>query len=257
MDKKTKKSSLNNRNTISYKEIGIAILCFISIGVFVLASFLAPYYLDFYGPESVAGFSGAKELVTNYEYEDFYYFLSLTFGLALVIIAFIQLGGLLRSVQQVKDNINAEFLLKIDERWGDAESLAAREIIHKFYLRHELEDGRSNNESYSDLCEKVGGDILNLRWDIERTNDFIFILNFLDLMETIGYLFSKGYMDVENIEDLCGYSVAFNYKIFEKYIQSKRERYGQNIDNFDKEKKYYYYFEELYRALKPPFNKNK
>ena len=199
------------------------------IGIVLTALFLIPHCLGFFGQESTA--KGGAIIV---EYQVFYYYLSLAFTLLLISIAYIQLKG-------VKKNIRAKFLLEIDWRWGNRENLEARKIIHKMLRDAEIRHGKLSDETREKITSDIGEQILALReshkeFDCEQ---FIYLLNFIDFMETIGYLHKSEYVDLKDLEELCGHSLKFNYEIFKKYIDNRNERHGN----------FYEYFTELYEMI--------
>lgn len=64
---------------------------------------------------------------------------------------------------------------------------------------------------------------LNKSKNSDEQRKFIYLLNLLDFMETIGHLHYKGLLPMNDIRDLCGFSVKFNYQIFEQYIDDRKK----------------------------------
>lgn len=152
----------------------------------------------------------------------------------LTVIAWLKFGGF---HMQNQTNI----LLQIDERWGNPEIIKARIIIHEIYLQVKknnrnllVELGRHCRDS--SIQNSIGEKIIELSNTKKKEVDFIYLLNFLDFMETIGYIESIGQITVDELEALCGESLMFNYKIFKPYIQDKRSRHQNDefYENFDK-----------------------
>jgi len=84
----------------------------------------------------------------------------------------------------------ADFLLRIDDRFGSREIIRARKIIHEFYCETNQENIRVethiNNisEKIKEICE-----------DKDKAEDFVYLLNFLDFLETISYFCHKDYIE--------------------------------------------------------------
>jgi hypothetical protein len=70
---------------------------------------------------------------------------------------------------------------------------------------------------------------------------FIILLNYLDFMETIGYLSKSEYVSINDLNELCGFTIKFNYEIFRLYIEDKRRRHNK--------KEFYSSFTELYQQM--------
>jgi hypothetical protein len=150
----------------------------------------------------------------------------------LVIVAWVQL-------QKIKEAARADFLLRVDDRYGGELTVEARTIIHIFYrdadklcekkelitedarIRHIQskikELGQSKNE---DDCKK-----------------FVCLLNFLDFLETIAYFCNHEHLAKEDINELLGGTLTFHYKVFESWICYRRCKY--------KDEKYYIELEKL------------
>lgn len=128
----------------------------------------------------------------------------------------------------------------MDERWSSQEIIEARIIIHNLYVAAKLK--MDDNQKL--INKKIGEDIvkLNKSKNSVKQRKFICLLNLLDFMETIGHLCSKNLLSTEEVRDLCGFSMKFNYQIFERYIRERRKRH--------KVPKLYQDFENLYNKLK-------
>jgi len=130
-------------------------------------------------------------------------------------------------VSKISENTQAEFLLKIDERWTSSEILKAREIIHGLYLTV-YKDEQGRKKPMEEVYEILGQKIKGMAENQQEKSDFIYMLNFLDFMETIGYLCEKNHITWNSLDALCGESLVFNYyKIFAPYICAERDKYGK------------------------------
>jgi hypothetical protein len=103
--------------------------------------FLVPKYFDFYSID--------RHKTPIAEYQSFYYLLSLAFTTLVAAVALLQLSSL-------KRNSRANFLLNIDERWGNKENIAARELIHCMYLEAEKKHLPSNNKNLTLIIDDIG-----------------------------------------------------------------------------------------------------
>lgn len=209
---------------ISPRDLVPIFFWFLALIVLVSLLFLIPWFSDFFAKDC-----GANKLG---DYERFYYYLSLIFTGLIIAVALFQLNALNKTIKSARSNLKAEFLLDIDNRWGNAESLKARSIIHGFYVNSEKEFGKTTNENRTLIIDAVAHKILNLRFSSEGNDpeDFICLKNYLDLMETIGYLYFKRHVTKEDLYELCGHSLKFNYEVFRLYIKDKRSRHVN--DNF-------------------------
>lgn len=138
-------------------------------------------------------------------------------------------------------------LLHIDGRWGSSQSIKARAIIHELYLQAE-KDNEKLSETLSPQCRDsaiqhcIGKKIIELGNRKKEEEKFIHLLNFLDFMETIGYMEDKGHVTSEELDALCGEALLFNYYIFQPYIMHKRIKHNNP--------EFYENFEKLYIKLK-------
>lgn len=203
--------------------------------IFISLAFVVPYYFGFYGEDD----AGNKAQIV--QYQTFYYCLSLVFTMVLIAVAYIQLKG-------VRKRMESDFLLEIDRRWGNAESLKARTIIHKMIVKSEETHGMTNSQNFVLIMHDVQGGIIDLRKgkDDKSQEEFMIVLNFLEFMETIGYLAYSDCVSEEALDKLCGHSISFNYMVFKLYIESKSKRHEQND--------FYKHFKALHENLEKKKN---
>lgn len=199
-----------------------------------------------------------KEGESFHEIEAFLYWLTAISGLALAIIAYVK-------ISKFQGLNEAEFLLRIDERWGDSKMVKARQIIHRIYRdiqapadkfqNYEIEYKKIGDvvtalSLYTDSQKNENYRILNERFNEQQKiinklklggDDFIILLNFLDFLETIGFLYKEGHITLEKVNAMCGESLKFHYGVFEGYIKFKQSKHN--------EKSYYTNFKKLYRDI--------
>jgi len=153
----------------------------------------------------------------------------------LAFIAWIKFGGL--------EKINkSQFLMRIDERWASQQILDARIKIHKIYLEVREKPHNKSCQCLPEICFQIGQEIILMSGNETDAKDFINVLNFLDFMETIGFLVEKDYVNHEDLSALVGESLVFNFLIFQPYILHKRAKHNMQY--------FYIHFERLYDKIK-------
>lgn len=155
----------------------------------------------------------------------------LTFILA--CIAWIQLGGINKTGQ-------GDFLLRIDERFGNTEIIKAREIIHFIYAESKKED-KKTEEQHCEFIANYINDLGENYNDIDKMKQYICLLNFLDFLETVSLFGNEGYISIELVNDLMNQSLIFFFTIFKKRIDERRWKY--------KDPSFYIQFEKLVKRL--------
>jgi hypothetical protein len=60
--------------------------------------------------------------------------------------------------------------------------------------------------------------------DEKKVTDFIYLLNFLDFLETIGYLHSEKAISLDGVRELLGNSIIYFYEIFSVYIEYRKRQ---------------------------------
>ncbi len=156
--------------------------------------------------------------------------------LVLAIIAYFKSTAALK---QSKTN----YLLRIDERWSSREIIRAREIIHRINLKAKYPNKQEEEHNNESIKAKMAIDIveLNKKNTPEDIKDFISLLNFIDFLETIGYMYKTQAITLEEIKELLGNSIVYFYDIFRAYIEYRRR---------DKDQMFYCQFENLYLDIK-------
>lgn len=173
------------------------------------------------------------------EYTAIYYVLSVgTFLIGL--IAYIQLRNLIITLE-------VDYLLKIDKHLRSSEIIKTRIIIHDLYLKSQNElikqgINEKHKEWESKLHKQIGNKIKELSISEDDKDKFIYLLNFLDFMETVGYLYTNKHITLNKLDKLFGASLIFNFRIFEPYILHRQKKH--KIGDFYKE------FKQLYLDLK-------
>ncbi len=186
------------------------------------------------------------------EYNAIYYYLLSVGTLFLGLIAYIQLSN-------INESLEIDYLLKINQQLRRKEIIKARTIIHELYLmaQNELQAqgiNIQNKEWKSKLHKKIGYKIKKLSTSNEKQK-FLYLLNFLDFMETVGYLYTNNHLTLDNLDKLFGASLIFNFKIYKSYILHRQRKH--KIGDFYKEfKKLYYDLKERNRKRNRKQNTN-
>jgi hypothetical protein len=153
--------------------------------------------------------------------------------LVLVCVSWRQLSGL-------NVTSKADFLLRIDSRYGSAEITKARGIIQKLHRKVNPDDIYiESGEYFSRMADEI--DFIRRGNNRKSFYEFSHLLNFLDFLETLALLTRKNYISVKDIDELIGNSILYYYKIFKRWIYFRRERYNN--------KSYYCEFEDLVEKL--------
>ena len=160
-----------------------------------------------------------------------YYVLALFTSVILILLAYVKTE---EAIEQSRTN----YLLRIDERWSSAEIVRAREVIHKLYLDAKEAYPKYDNEQLKPIIAQA---IMELNDNQDQIEQFIKLLNFLDFLETIGFLHYKKAITTEEVSELIGNSIIYFYDIFSIYIAYRRRT---------KDKGFYTKFENLYLEVK-------
>lgn len=143
----------------------------------------------------------------------------------LVCIAWIQLGGLNKTGR-------ADFLFRIDYRFGSKSIIMARTIIHKIYNETDINCEHAKN--YCDSCQKshlfrISQNIGKMEKDNNSATEFMYLQNFLNFLETIGYFAHKNHVSPREVNELMGGTYLYHFDVFKSLISSRREREGNDF----------------------------
>ena len=191
------------------------LLCILLIPIVCLVFFIVHNKLSIHG--------NSQELEDNLTY----YILGIFTSLLLIVIGYIKFD-------EANFHSKLNYLLRIDERWASSEIIQAREVIHKLYL----DAKKISPSSPQEWKIIVGAGIKYLHENKEKIEDFIRLLNFLDFLETIGYLHYINAVTVGEVRELLGNSIVYYYEIFRPFILLRRKETD--------DKKFYEHFESLY-----------
>lgn len=105
----------------------------------------------------------------------------------------------------------ADFLFRIEERFGSEPIIIARSIIQRLY--------RESNNLHSGANEKVhrlhiAKRIDEISKDVIPYNKYTYLLNLLDFLETISYYANENKMiTIDDVKNLMGPSIEFFFAI--------------------------------------------
>ncbi len=158
--------------------------------------------------------------VHNFELVIFFNILTITLSVIFLYMAFYKLQDILdqSKINNTRQKLN--YLLQVDERWTSSEIIQAREVIHKLYLQASSDKHNSDEK----IQAIIGASILKMENNPKEIREFILLLNFMDFLETIGFLWYTESISINEINELLGNSIKYFYKIFEKYIHHRREK---------------------------------
>lgn len=137
---------------------------------------------------------------------------------ALARVAWIQLA-------KIQSTAQADFLLRIDDRYGSPSIIKARAIIHRLYIATDKNICKDKRD------EILASKIKELYENLKFHKDFIHLLNFLDFLETIAYFSNQGYVEVKEINELLGGSLEYFHKIFTPLVGHLRYHYRDDLSN--------------------------
>lgn len=151
----------------------------------------------------------------------------------LVCIAWSQLAG-------IKKVGEADFLFRIEERFGSEPIIKARSIIQRLYREsNNLNPGAKEKIHRLHIAKRID----EISKDALSYKEYTYLLNLLDFLETISYYANENKMiTIDDIKNLMGPSMEFFFSIFLIRIRDRRNKY-QN-------KKYYCEFHKIVKKLR-------
>jgi len=116
-----------------------------------------------------------------------------------------------RSAEQLKElssTARTDFLMRIDRRYSSEEILKAREIIAEIKRKH----GEYSSKRFQNEMKNIKE---NKDQKKSYSKEYVYLLNLLDLLETISYLCYKDHITPAQIHELFGNAIK-NYQIIFK-----------------------------------------
>lgn len=187
----------------------------------VIVGFIAEYNWDFINSSD----NGVLML---------HYILMVILSLLLVATAYIQ-------IKKLNTITKADFLLRVDDRYGSPNIVKARTIIHKIYVTTNSEN-LCRDKHILKIAEEVKQ--LGISKNTSDIENFVLLLNFLDFLETIAFLAEENHINYEEISALSGDSIIFYYRIFKPWIDCHRHKHNRYT--------YYEYLDTFYKKYHKP-----
>lgn len=178
----------------------------------------------------MAGFADGLQILTipdklgdDSDLSNALYFISGAATVALALIAFSNLASL--------NNINKnKHLIQIDQRWGDQQIIRARQIIHVIYrevcdFKNYETDSSIKLSEVTEIVSKIIV-LLSLEKDRKIRPLFTYLLNYLDFMETVSYIYKdKETSEKGELQALVGETMQFNFDCYLLYIQYRNTKH--------------------------------
>lgn len=128
-----------------------------------------------------------------------------------------------------------EFLLFISNRWSSKEIIKARQILHEIFVGAYRDENGQTKTTFNAALFSVSETVLNMsRSTGIRGENFIYLLNLLDYLETLSYFYIKGDLDLLDIENTCGNNLIFFHESFKQFIEQRRSHDTKFYLNFEK-----------------------
>lgn len=148
----------------------------------------------------------------------------------LAVIAWYKIG-------QINKDQEAALLMQLDERWTSKRMLIARTIIHNIY-KSKANSTKLSDKEYSRIALEIV-DMSDAYYDgskkkyqsyypeMEVSEQFMMILNFLDFLETIGFMFKNNDLNIEKLNSINGESILFYFRILKGYVEHKNRKHNK------------------------------
>lgn len=171
--------------------------------------------------------------LTGHDTEEVHYFIFLA-TLALALIAYYEFN---RSNELTAN----KFLLFISNRWSSKEIIKARQILHEFFICSYRDDQGKPKCEYNVALFSVSEKVLQMsRMKGKEGENFIYLLNLLDYLETLSYFCDRKELDLHDVQNTCGNNIIFFYESFKLYIEQRQSH----------DKNFFTHFTSLYHVLK-------
>lgn len=210
-----------------YKIFIQALACIVIVSL--LSLFLADYYYNFFDLTD-RGKAAVSSGITTI---DAFHAIEIAILTAiLVLVAWIQLAGL-------KKTASADFLMRLDDRYGSEPIIKARQIIQRLYRESKIVNPEAPETVHRYY---IGNKINEISEDINLSEEYVYLLNLLDFLETISFFANRDDITADDIRDLMGLSLDFFHTIFKPRIEARRNKYT--------DKSIYSEFEKLVDSIK-------
>ena len=207
-----------------------SVVCFIIIFL-VFFGILA---LSFYIPQEFNFYGKPGESYDLYQYQIYYYCWTIAISLFLLWVAYFNL-------EKIAEDRRASFLLELAKLWRTDTNTAARAILYEYKLKNK-------NLFGDELHLAISKELLKIKHNSRQKDKFMNLLGLLDFWETIGYFLEKGYLTIIDINELCGGSIQYHYKVMKPMLDEIRNECKKNDDQGAPEE-IYKWFESVYQNV--------
>lgn len=158
---------------------------------------------------------------------------------ALIIMIYIQSKALIKTSK-------GDFLAKIDSKFHSKQTLKARNVIHRYYCET-YKDGIGHLRHKAVIRKRIRQLIREQDEQEEqgKRDDYMYLLNFLDELESIAYFCNQDYASTKDAFELLSGSFNYYTDLLKPIIDERRDRARKDI-----------YYREI-QKLKQKFNEFK
>lgn len=137
----------------------------------------------------------------------------LTIGL--ITVAYVQL-------KKSNENLRGEFLLEIDRRFASSEIAKAEMVIQALCWQYSIKDVNDPNiQQVSKAIRQIVENKSNLDV-VVNSEKAVYLINFLDFLETIAYFRNENLVSTDDIEKTLGGTLCYYHTIFKDLIEHQR-----------------------------------
>jgi hypothetical protein len=92
----------------------------------------------------------------------------------------------------------------------------------------------------------------------EIRNAFIYLLNYLEFMESLGFLYKNEAPErIAELEAFCGHTLVFNYGVFYSYIKYKNRKHSNDKNQKHKHNNDHIFFKEFKHLIENAIKEEK
>ncbi|MBX9585709.1 MAG: hypothetical protein K2X50_00480 [Gammaproteobacteria bacterium] len=143
----------------------------------------------------------------------------------ILILTIAILLGSWRQIYNANKISKNDFIMRIDQQYSSLQSIKARAIIHKIY-REIGPDSISRQYRITETARKVA--LMRTSTKKYEMRDFIYLMNFLECLETISFFANNNAIGQDDLKLLSGPSIKFYYQVFKLFITERRTETDNN-----------------------------
>ncbi len=172
------------------------------------------------------------DIFTNYDLVSYFLHYNprtedpLKFHAAVILILTIAiLLGSWRQIYNANKISKNDFIMRVDQQYSSLQSIKARAIIHKVY-REVGPDSNAREYRITETAKKIAS--MRKSTKKHEMNNFIYLMNFLECLETISFFANNDAIGQDDLKSLSGPSIKFYYQVFATFITERRIETGNN-----------------------------